>query len=112
MEELWLASVSHRSLININTSNKKLELDGAIKWDKLPDHDNKWDDSVVITYIFPEIHLENKVKLVGGDIDRLIHKTNLQVFKRREKVSKEGDGKTNIGPEGYMIGLGVDEEKR
>lgn len=37
-----------------------------VKWDSLPDHENTWEDYKSMDAAFPEFHLEDKVKLIGG----------------------------------------------
>ena len=66
-----------------------------IKWKNLPEHEASWEPSVMIKEQFPEFHLEDKVSLQPGGIDKPpIHFT----YKRRKGsgTSKERVGDTWI----------------
>lgn len=41
------------------------EVQVLIKWANFPDHDNTWEDYNVVNEVFPDFHLEDKVKLMG-----------------------------------------------
>lgn len=45
-------------------------LEVLINWDTLPSCDNSWESAARIQDIFPLFPLEDKVRLLGGSIDR------------------------------------------
>nr|KYP45087.1 hypothetical protein KK1_033369 [Cajanus cajan] len=50
--------------------NKLRHAEVLVKWAQLPDCDNSWETVEDIQHHFPDFHREDKVKLLGGSIDR------------------------------------------
>ncbi|WVZ02752.1 hypothetical protein V8G54_023558 [Vigna mungo] len=77
-EELML-EVSPEELLDVRTSPTG-DLEVLIKWQHLPSIENIWESAAAINMEFPAFHLEDKVTLHGGGIDRYIGK----VYSRRK----------------------------
>lgn len=69
-----------RKLLNGN-------LQVLIKWANLPEHENSWEYYTILNEVFPDFHLEDKVKLMGG-IDS--PNPTLKVYRMREKGESTG----------------------
>ncbi|WVZ22534.1 hypothetical protein V8G54_001078 [Vigna mungo] len=71
-EELML-EVSPEELLDVRTFPTG-DLEVLIKWQHLPSIENSWESAAAINTEFPVFHLEDKVTLHGGGIDRYIGK--------------------------------------
>ncbi|KOM54767.1 hypothetical protein LR48_Vigan10g065900 [Vigna angularis] len=78
-EELIL-DASPRALLDTRF-NKDGDLEVLIQWQHLPSFENSWETTTTISKEFPAFHLEDKVKLHGGGIDRI----SGQVYVRRNR---------------------------
>jgi hypothetical protein len=59
-----------------------------IRWEGLPEAEDTWEEVAVMIHVFPDFNLEDKVKLVGGSIDRPVK----HVYKRRGKRGMVNEG--------------------
>ena len=57
-------------MLGIRPGTQKEHPQALIQWKNLPACDATWEDFGVIRDQFPNFHLEDKVKLLGGGIDR------------------------------------------
>ncbi|WVZ19621.1 hypothetical protein V8G54_006943 [Vigna mungo] len=67
-EDLML-EVYPEELLDVRTSSRG-DLEVLLKWQHLPSIENSWESATTINTEFPAFHLEDKVKLHGGVIDR------------------------------------------
>ena len=58
------------SLLEVRPGSHKEAPQALIKWRHLPTFEATWEDFGVIQDQFPAFHLEDKVKLLAGGIDR------------------------------------------
>uniref|UniRef100_A0A803PSM5 RNA-directed DNA polymerase n=1 Tax=Cannabis sativa TaxID=3483 RepID=A0A803PSM5_CANSA len=84
----WL--LEPEEVLAIRPGTHKMAPQALIKWANLPAFEATWEDFSVIQDQFPHFHLEDKVRLVGGGIDR---PPITFVYSRR---SKKGAGGQNV----------------
>ncbi|WVZ04713.1 hypothetical protein V8G54_018059 [Vigna mungo] len=63
--------------------NQQGDLKILIRWKDLPDFENSWEALSTIKEHFPDFHLEDKVHLVEGSVDR-----NPEIVRPKPKISK------------------------
>ncbi|WVY93416.1 hypothetical protein V8G54_032504 [Vigna mungo] len=76
--------------------NQQGDLEILIRWKDLPDFENSWEALSTIKEHFPDFHLEDKVHLVEGSVDRNLEivrpkPTISKVYVRQRKKDKVGD---------------------
>ncbi|WVZ23326.1 hypothetical protein V8G54_001870 [Vigna mungo] len=76
--------------------NQQGDLEILIRWKDLPDFENSWEALSTIKEHFPDFHLEDKVHLVEGSVDRnpeIVRPkpTISKVYVRQRKKGKVGD---------------------
>uniref|UniRef100_A0A803NN90 Tf2-1-like SH3-like domain-containing protein n=1 Tax=Cannabis sativa TaxID=3483 RepID=A0A803NN90_CANSA len=60
----WL--LTPKEVLDVLLGSHKIAPQALIKWEILPPFEDTWEDFSIIQDQFPHLHLENKVKLVGG----------------------------------------------
>ena len=58
-----------------------------IQWKNLPPSENSWESVAKLQEVFPTYHLEDKVSLLGGGIDKHKHKPHItKVYTRKQRA--------------------------
>ena len=57
-----------------------------IQWQNLPPSENSWESVAKLQEVFPTYHLEGKVSLLGGNIDKHKHKPHITRKQRAREV--------------------------
>ena len=63
-------------------------LEVLVKWKGLPEHDASWESSTLLQQHFPNFHLEDKVSLQPGGIDR--PPNSFHLYKTEEQDNSKG----------------------